>query len=208
MSERSEACEVAWNGRRPRARVVAVEVVDAQQRARALLARAETEARAILEDAELHREAVRDDARSAGRFEGLVEAQELLVDLQHRRAELLGGPEVRRFAITLGLAVARRILGDPGVTEPEAWGRACGAALEALRPTRTLRLRVAAGQGNVMRAALAEMPGVAALEVRVEEDPAIAEPGCIAESECGRVDGLLSTQLAAIRRALIPETPG
>jgi flagellar biosynthesis/type III secretory pathway protein FliH len=199
--------EVAWDGQRPRARVVTVEEVDARQRARDLLARAEARARAIVEDAELHREAVRDEARSAGRFEGLVEAQELLVDLQRRRAELLGGPEVRRFAIALGLAVAERILGHPRQTEPEAWGQACAAALEALRPSRGLRLRVAPGQGPGVRVALAALPGVAALEVAVEEDPAIGEPGCIAESECGRVDGLLSTQLAAVGRALLPEPP-
>jgi flagellar biosynthesis/type III secretory pathway protein FliH len=202
-----ERTEVAWGEHRPRARLVAVPVVEAHAAAREMRVRAETEARALVEDAELHREAVRDDARSAGRFEGLVEAQELLVDLQRRRAALLEGPSVRRFAIVLGMAVAERILGDRGLTDPEAWGRACAAALEALRPARTLRLRVAPGQGPGVRAALAALPAVTALEVTVEEDATIGEPGCIAESECGRVDGLLSTQLAAIARMLLPE-PG
>jgi flagellar biosynthesis/type III secretory pathway protein FliH len=201
------AREAAWEVPRPRARVVAAEVVDAQQLARDVLDRAEVRAREILEDAELQREAVRDDARSTGHFEGLVEAQELLVDLQRRRSELLGGPEVRRFAIALGMAVAERILGNRALTGCEAWGRACAAALEALRPARALKLRIAPGQGEGVRAALSAIPGVAALDVLVEEDPSVAEPGCIAESDCGRVDGLLSTQLAAIGRALHPEAP-
>lgn len=200
-----ERTEVAWGEHRPRARLVAVPVVEAHAVARGILARAEAAASAVVEDAELHREAVRDDARSAGRLEGLVEAQELLVDLQRRRAELLNGPAVRRFAIVLGLAVAERILGDRRLTDPEAWGQACAAALEALRPARTLRLRVGPGQGPGVRAALAALPGVGVLEVTVEEDATLGEPGCIAESECGRVDGLLSTQLAAIGRVLLPE---
>jgi len=202
-----EPHEVPWEGRRPRARWVAVEEVDARQQARELLERATAEARTLVEDAELHRAAVHEDARSAGRFEGLVEAQELLVDLQRRRAELLGAAEVRHFAIALGLAVAERVLGDPSVTPAEAWGRACSAALAALRPEHALRLRVGAGQGSAIRAWLAELPAVARLEIRVEEDASITEAGCIAESDCGRVDGLLSTQLAAIRRALLPEAP-
>ena len=115
---------------------------------------------------------------------------------------------MRRFAIALGLAIAERILGAPGVTDAEAWGRACAAALEALRPARSLRLRVAPGHGPGVRAALAAMPAEAELDLHVEEDPTVREPGCIAESECGRVDGLLSTQLAAIARALLPEPPG
>src|SRR5262249_1921222 len=202
-----EAGEAVWEGRRPRARVVAVELVDARQLARDLLGRAEAEARAIVEDAELHRQAMHDEARNAGRFEGLVEAQQLLVDLQRRRAELLGGPELQRLATTLGLAVARRILGDPGTTDPAIWSRACLPAIDALRPARTLTLRVARGQAPAVRAAVSALPGVAALALGVEEDPTIDEPGCIAESDCGRVDALLSTQLAAIRRALLPELP-
>lgn len=202
-----ERSEGSCDGRRPRARLVAAPVVEARVLAAELRVQAEARAREVIEDAELHRAAVHDDARSAGRFEGLVEAQELLVDLQRRRAALLGGPEVRRFAIALGLAVAERILGDPRVTDAGAWGRACAAAIEVLRPAQGVRLRVAPGNGAGVRAALAALPGVAALELTVQEDPTVDEPGCVAESECGRVDGLLSTQLAAIGRAVLPELP-
>ena len=107
----------------------------------------------------------------------------------------------------LGLAVAERILGDRRVTDPEAWGQACAAALEVLRPAHGVRLRVAPGNGPGVRAVLAALPVTAALELTVDEDPTLDEPGCIAESECGRVDGLLSTQLAAIGRAVLPELP-
>ena len=194
--------EAAWDGVRPRARLVAAPVVEAQALAREILARAEAEARSVIEDAELQREVVREEARSTGRFEGLVEAQELLVVLQRRRSELLESAEVRRFAIALGLAIAERIPSAWGA-DAEAWG---GASLRLRGTPGTQPPAQGRARSRPECAVLAAMPATAKLDLHVEEDPTVHEPGCIAESECGRVDGSLHPARRHVRAA--PELPG
>lgn len=195
----------SWPGTRLRARVVAAPVVEAQALADRMLEEARTRAAELLQQAEAARWRSFEELRQAARAEALAEAQRTLVEVQCRRTELLDSARTRAMVVELAVAIARRVLGEAWSAAPEQWARACAEAIEPLRQSRGLTLRVAPGQAASLRRALQTLLESTGrpLEVRVEEDPAIEEAGCLAEAECGRVDGRLSVQLASLRAALL-----
>jgi type III secretion protein L len=196
-----------WDVPGPRARVVRAEALDARRERESLLAAAREQADALLREAEAQRDGVREEARAAGRAEGLAAAQEAIVEIQLQRTRLLDAEVTTAAIVEVAMAVARRILGESWSICPERWASACAEALGPLRRTRGLTLRVAPGAAVALRPALEALLDAAGavLDVRLEEDASIEEPGCIAHSEAGRVDGRLSTQLAALRRVLLED---
>ena len=192
--------ETPWNSARPPARIVPAPVLEARDQARQLLTAAETRAAELIADAEHSVETVRNAARDAGRDEGLLYAQRLLVEIQQTRLRTLEGEALRRSVGELALAVARRVLGESWDLDPSSWTRAVLAAAEPLRRAATLSLRVAPASAASVREALSEQ--IQAGKVDVAEDATIDEAGCVAVSSCGRVDGRLSTMLASFRGPL------
>jgi len=198
--------ETPWTSSRPRARILPAPVLDARDEARRLLEAAEARAAELVQHAEHTAEAIRSAARDAGRDEGLVYAQRLLVEIQQVRLRTLEGDALRRSVSELALALTRRVLGEAWEAEPSAWARAVLAAAEPLRRAATLSLRVAPAGAEGARRALAAQ--VASGTVEIVEDSTLDEAGCIALSSCGRVDGRLSTMLASFRGPLGLEEPG
>jgi flagellar assembly protein FliH len=190
---------------RPRARVVTAPVVEAQALVEQMVEEARTRAAELLQRTESARQRLLEQLRQTARAEALSEAQRALVEVQCRATELLDSTRTRAMVVELAVAVARRVLGEAWAAAPEQWARACAEAIEPLRQARGLTLRVAPGRAAPLRRALETLLQSAGrpLEVRVEEDPAVGEPGCVAEAECGRVDGRLSVQLAALRTVLL-----
>jgi flagellar biosynthesis/type III secretory pathway protein FliH len=188
-----------------RARVVAAPVVQAQALANQMVEDARTRAAELLQQAESARQRLFDELRQTAQAEAFSEAQRALVEVQCRRTELLDSARTRAMVVELAVAIARRILGEVWSAAPEQWARACAEAIEPLRQARGLTLRVAPGRASPLRRALQTLleSSGRSLEVRVEEDPSIGEAGCVAEAECGRVDGRLSVQLAALRAVLL-----
>jgi flagellar biosynthesis/type III secretory pathway protein FliH len=195
----------SWPVARPRARVVAAPVVQAQALADQMVEEARTRAAELLQQAESARQRSFEELRQTARAEALSEAQRALVEVQCRGTELLDSARTRAMVVELAVAIARRVLGEAWSAAPEQWAGACAEAIEPLRQARGLTLRVAPGRASSLRRALQTLLESTGrpLEVRVEEDSAIREAGCVAEAECGRVDGRLSVQLAALRAVLL-----
>ena len=195
----------SWPNARQRARVVAAPVVEAQALAAQIVEAARTRAAELIHQAEAERDRSFAQLRQTARAEALSEAQRALVEVQRRGTELLESDRTRTMVVELAVAVARRVLGETWSAAPEQWARACAEAIEPLRQARGLTLRVAPGRAAILRRPLQMLLESAGrpLEVRIEEDAAIDEAGCIAEAECGRVDGRLSVQLAALRAVLL-----
>ena len=198
--------ETPWTSSRPRARILPAPEIDAREEARRLVDAAQARAAELVADAEHAAEAIRSAARDAGRDEGLVYAQRLLVEIQQVRLRTLEGDALRRSVSELALVVARRVLGESWEASPSDWARAVVAAAEPLRRAAALSLRVAPASLEPVRRALAAQ--VASGSVEVVEDSTIDEAGCIAVSSCGRVDGRLSTMLASFRGPLGLEGSG
>jgi len=171
-----------------------------------MLAAADAQAAERLAEAEQQADALRSAARAAGQDEGLAYAQRLMVEMQQQRLRVLDGQPLARTATELALAMTRRVLGEAWTTEPGTWARALLAAAAPLRRAELISLHVSPASGAAVRAALsAEME---AGTVEVVEDCAVDEPGCVAVSGLGKVDGRLCTMLAAFRGPLGLEAPG
>jgi flagellar biosynthesis/type III secretory pathway protein FliH len=185
--------------------VVGAPVLEAQAVAGQIVEAARSRAAELLREAEARRDGLLHELRESARLEALGEVQCAVVEVQRRATELLDSARTQATAVELAVAIARRVLGAAWSVAPEQWAQACAEAIEPLRRARGLTLRVAPGRAAALRPALSVLLESLGrpLEVRVEEDPAIDEPGCVVEAECGRVDGRLSVQLGTLRKALL-----
>ncbi|MGZ6139788.1 MAG: FliH/SctL family protein [Myxococcaceae bacterium] len=196
----------SWSSTRPRARILPAPLLAARDRAHEVLAAAEAQAAERIAEAEQQADALRSDACGAGRDEGLAYAQRLMVEMQQQRLRVIEGQSLARTASELALAMTRRVLGEAWATEPGTWARALLAAAAPLRRAEVISLHVSTASATAVRAALSAE--VDAGTVEVVEDSAVDEAGCVAVSGCGKVDGRLSTMLAAFRGPLGLEAPG
>jgi flagellar biosynthesis/type III secretory pathway protein FliH len=179
--------------------------VEAPDRARELLDVAEARAGERVAEAEQQAEDIRNAAREAGRDEGLAYAQRLLVEIQQERLRSREGEALARVATELALEMTRRVLGEAWTTEPGTWARAVLAASAPLRRAEAITLHLSPASVPAVRAALSVE--IAAGTVVMLDDAAIAEAGCLAVSPFGKVDGRLSTMLAAFRGPLGLDDP-
>jgi type III secretion protein L len=152
------------------------------------------------------------EARRQGLEEGRAEGAAALAGLLAAgRAEadaMLA--RVEPAALVIATRMAEKIIGRAVELDPTLMAAIAAEAVAACRTREGLvRLRVhpddlAAVTGS--RDALAErLGGDAALELVADE--AVERHGCVIDTSVGRVDARLSTQLAALRRALEGEGP-
>jgi flagellar biosynthesis/type III secretory pathway protein FliH len=171
-----------------------------------VLAAAEAQAAGRLAEAEQQADALRSAAREAGQDEGLAYAQRLMVEMQQQRLRVIDGQPLARTATELALAMTRRVLGEAWTAEPGTWARALLAAAAPLRRSERISLHVSPASGAAVRAALSVEIDAGAVDV--VEDCAVDDAGCVAVSGWGKVDGRLSTMLAAFRGPLGLEARG
>jgi flagellar biosynthesis/type III secretory pathway protein FliH len=143
---------------------------------------------------------MRDGALAEGRRDGAEQAATLLVEAEARRARRLD--ELEAEIPSLVVAIARRVLGR----ELAAAGAVVDVVAETLAPLRARRevtIRVAPAD---LPAVMAARPRLAALVERATlellADARVEPGGCVVDTELGRVDARLETQLARIEAAL------
>lgn len=194
-------------GAPPGGRRVEAAAFDAQARAREIVAAAEEEARRLRLEAEGAIAQARAEAVEEGLREGRSRAAAALARAAAARDRRLALAE--REVAGAALDVARTLLGRELVQDPGAAADLAARALSAARDRREVTLRVSPADAEAIRAAagrlaatLARAPG---LELR--EDPGLARGDAVVETEAGRVDARIETQLAALARALDEEEP-
>ncbi len=169
-------------------------------------------AQALVDEAERHAQAVRAQAdaelaaaRERGHAQGLAEARSefaaSVVEATARLESAYIGLEAR-IANTV-MDALQRILGEVG--DGQRMRSMITRALAAVDHDKPLRLLVAAADFETAQRELValrqQFPRVDVIEL---QKAAQAEPGsCVLESEYGRVDASLATQLAAVRVGLI-----
>jgi len=169
-------------------------VEDARKAAARILAEAQGDA------ARLRAQAVADGLES-----GRAELTELLAvaRVEAARARREAEPELRRLAVK----IAEKILGRELALQPDAVADVARAALGAAGEPEMLLLRAHPDDVAALERArprfVAQLREACVLTVRA--DAQVARGGCVLETPLGVVDARLSTQLAALERALTEE---
>jgi len=188
------------------ARRIPAAVHDADARVREMVGAAEARARAIVAEAEAARARIAAEAAEEGRGQGLARAAATLCAAAAARDRRLAA--VEREVAALALEVARKILGCELAEREGAVADLAARAIAEARERREVTLRVNPADAAAVRAAGGRLE---ALLVRaplaLREDPAIPRGGAIVETEAGRIDARIETQLAQLARAVEEELP-
>jgi|SRR5579875_40784 len=183
---------------------------DARAQAEAIVAAAEERARTIVAEAQTQADAIRRQAYAEGHAEGYAAGeaagrqamepyaaviQAASEEAQAIRAALL--ENVEQQVVALALAVARKVVGAAAESQRDL---AVGLVRQTLRGAGPKVLRVSVNPSDVesVRVALRDL----GVDVPVASSAAISVGGCIIDVEHGVVDLRLDVQLATIERAL------
>ncbi len=183
------------------ARRIPAAVHDADQRVRRMVAAAEEEAARIRAQADADRARVLAEAAEEGHREGLARAAAALAAAAQERNRRLSTAD--REVVALALDVARRVLGRELAERASAVADLAARALAEARERREVTLRVNPGDAAAVAEAGGRLTAIllrAPLEVR--EDPSVPRGGAIVETDAGRIDARVETQLAHLARAL------
>lgn len=174
----------------------------ADRRVREMLAAAEEEGRAIRAGAEAERGRALAEAEERGLREGMARAGALLAAAAEERDRALAAaePDVGALAIEIARKVLGRELSEAG--SRAVFDLAALAVAEA-RGRRFVTLRVSPADVEAIRssgARLAALLDNGALSIR--EDASLARGDVVVETEAGRIDARVETQLALLATAL------
>lgn len=163
------------------------------------------EAGNIVRAAQSRADEVIEQARVEGYAQGLAQAQSLmaqhLLDAQRQAHEFLEASQQR--VVGLAVAILERIA--PTLGEAQVVAALALEALNTLQAEKYLRIRVTAAAADATQEMIEnwrnEHPHVETAQILV--DPHLAPFTCVVESELGRIEAGLSSQLDAIRAKLM-----
>ncbi len=189
--------------------VVHKRVLDAREKAQAILAEAEgeaarikTKAEEVLAKAVADREAALKKGYAEGESKGLSLVTEKLMKLEAIRERFYGNAEPEM--IRLVMDIAEKVIGRIAAENPDLIRSVVRQALErALGDRITVSLNPE--DYRSLMSGEHEFGDVVDRTKRLmfREDEAVAKGGCVVETEVGTIDARIETQLAAIRKALI-----
>jgi flagellar assembly protein FliH len=182
---------------------------EAHNRARALLAAAETEAQSIRERArrEGYAEGMvagRADLRQLGEpaVQALSEAAERVREFEARAAD-----NVERQAVILAMDVAEKVVAGAIEVEPERVLDVVRGALRAIVERERLVIQVNPEDLEIVREGLDELTGaLGGIEhVEVQEERRVQRGGAVVRTVVGEVDARIRTKLDRAREAVLKE---
>ncbi|MBI2974798.1 MAG: hypothetical protein HYY43_04340 [Deltaproteobacteria bacterium] len=183
-------------------------VLDAKERAQAIIDEAvneadriRSEAKTILEQVSGEMERAKKDGYSDGREEGLAFVTEQLASLNGIKEKFYSSaePEIVKLVMT----IAEKIIGKMVRENEAAIKSIVRQAVESSLGER-ITVRLNPEDHKVISSAEFEFRDVLDRTKRIvfKEDESIKQGGCVVETEVGTIDARLETQLKAIRKAL------
>ena len=154
---------------------------------------------------------VEQEARAAGHAKGLEEARaqhaarlERLDALLSQLGGLLGQQleQVQDLVVAVAYESVVKILGRAAVT-PEGVRALVMEAVAQVRQQEELVIRVAAQDYRLLLEDLPAEHPLARPGIAIRPDPELADGGCVVDTDAGRLDARLQTQLAALRDVLV-----
>ncbi|HEV2763885.1 MAG TPA: type III secretion system stator protein SctL [Pyrinomonadaceae bacterium] len=182
-------------------------VVEAEAEARRILSEAERRAAELRESAATAARDLREAAYLEGREEALQEFNHLLLDARSRRDTALA--DVERDVLRLSVKLAEKIIGREIRLDPSTLADIVAAALRNARQNEMLTVRVNPSDLPHVQSFRGRLdPTGRARFLDLVADPRVRPAGCVIESESGRVDAQLDTQLRVLERALLAQSSG
>jgi flagellar biosynthesis/type III secretory pathway protein FliH len=173
-------------------------VVEAREAAQRLDQEARATAALIVAAAHEEAKSVLQAAERRGREEGLATTTELRVRAAAERDRWFVEAESR--VVALALEVARRVVGEAALRDPQVAVSSAQRVIEAARHRHAIVLRVSPQDHD---AVLAAEPRLSRCRgVRVVADATVAAGGAVLESDAGDVIACLESQLDALGQAL------
>ena len=181
---------------------VSVREVKAMLEIDAILERATKEAEEVVSKAVAEAASIREEAREQGKQEAWASLTHELAKVRAERQALL--QEAESEALDLAFALARRIISKKIEAQPELVRDVLKEVAQSARGRRSLVFRVHPDDLELVRAQQQtlsqELEGAA---VYFDDDATLSRGECVIETEAGRIDGRLDTQLQILRDALV-----
>jgi type III secretion protein L len=185
----------------PTVRVITSRVVDSLEAAGVAVDEAHLEAKKIVDRARAQSTQVRAEAREQGRAEGLEEALEWVAKARLEYKEVLASTE--DDMLEMAFRLAERIVGQAIETEPELATQMVSKVLRHARGKREILVLVAPDDLDVLEREAGQFTRqVDGVPVHFEADAALERGGCVIQTESGRIDGRIESQLQTLLRAL------
>lgn len=185
--------------------VIKGDIYSASARAREILQKAQQDAEEIVRRAVEQREKDKQDGYDAGYQEGLAQTTELIVKARTEYEASLRNAS--KDLLNLAFKIAEKIIGKALELDKNIIMDIVAQALQTVRQSRQVTVRVNPEDAKILKAnkdALAEALGQGRM-IDVVEDKKVLRGGCIIESEIGKVEAQLSTQLERLKKVLTTE---
>ncbi len=182
-------------------RVIGARVVDSLERADIDIEQARREGERILDEARREADELRERARQEGHAEGIEEVVELIARAKREYTELVDSAE--DDMLELAFRLARRIVGQAIELEPARVEEMVATVLRHARGKRRISVAVCPEDLGVLEASADRMSKlVDGVPVHFEGDETLVRGSCVIQTESGRIDGRIQTQLETLMRAL------
>lgn len=185
--------------------VVPAERAKAFMEADEILVDARSRADEIIRSAMAEADSIRERAQSDGLREAREEAGAMLITASHAKSQMLD--DVQADVVTLAMEVARKIIREELELRPEVVVELCSDLMKQVVLAKSLTLKVHPDDLEMVRGHEALLATGLDKDVsfRLAPDTSIERGGCVIESDMGKIDARIETQLAAIERALMAE---
>lgn len=185
----------------PKVRVIDARVVDSLLQLEIDFDEARREAAEVVEAARAEADAVREAARSQGHQAGFEEVLEHLARARTEYADALEAAE--GDMVEMAFRLAGRIIGETVELEPARVQKMVAGVLRHARGKRDIVVAVCPDDLPMLEDASATLAQqVDGVPVYFEADAQLSRGSCVIQTESGRIDGRIETQLDTLKRAL------
>jgi type III secretion protein L len=184
-------------------RVVKKEVYSASREAEEIVERAREEAEAIRQEAAAEAARIKSAAQEEGYTAGLAQWNEIVAAALAARDEFLR--ESEREVVRLAVRIAEKIIGERLAAAPDTIVGIVREALKSVHRERSLVIRVHTQYVELVKQRVRELADSlgGSREIQVAGSPDVPPGGCLVESELGKIDARLETQLRVLEELLL-----
>ncbi|NOT46677.1 MAG: type III secretion system stator protein SctL [Acidobacteria bacterium] len=187
--------------------VVKNQTIAARREADEILARAHSEAEAIIENAVKESEEVLEKAYREGLEKALTEFEKHLIEIREIRSNVLNDAE--RDLLKLSVRIAEKILGKELASNKKAVTDIVATALKHARQREKVTVSVNPSDLGAITAGGEKFSSDERIRILdFVADPSVSVGGCVIETEVGKIDARLETQLRVIENALLSQADG